>query len=99
MGGPEASTGNTNDPYSQEESPGSAMWVAGAGFAPNSQISFLFDGNPISSDPSPVSTDGTGTLGISNQQLTVPSDASAGTHTITLTDADGNSATTQITVD
>lgn len=71
---------------------GSSITVSGSGFAPNSQLSFLLDGNPISVN---ASTDTAGK--INNVEVVIPS-ASYGTHVLTVQDGLNNSLTMSITV-
>ena len=56
--------------------PGQTITVSGTGCAPGSNVNFLFDGQPNGG----TTADGTGNF---SGSLTVPSDASSGTHTVT----------------
>ncbi len=57
--------------------PGQTITVSGTGCPPNSQVNFLFDGSPAGGTTS-------GADGSYSGEVTVPSDASSGTHQITV---------------
>jgi hypothetical protein len=69
--------------------------VSGLGFAPNSSITIAWDGTPIPTVPSPLTTDVNGTF---TAIISVLTPLDPGDHVVTATDALGNSAEATFTV-
>lgn len=68
--------------------------VRGTGFAPSTQIVFTFDGAPLVTTPSPVTSDSNGRF---NASFAVP-ESIQGTHTIVVDDLSGGIASTTFTI-
>ncbi len=66
-------------PVSATISSGTPVTVSGSGFAPNSEVTILFDGNIVGTNPSRITTTTTGTF---TATFAVPATASLGGHTI-----------------
>jgi hypothetical protein len=75
-------------PVSATISSGTAVTVSGSGFAPNSEVTILFDGNIVGTNPSRITTTSTGTF---TATFAVPIAASLGSHTIRV-ESNGDSA-------
>src|SRR5256712_7531928 len=73
---------------------GTTVTVSGSGFASNSGISITYGGTAITTNPTTITTDSTGSFAGS---ITV-TPSSLGTHTVKATDASSNSASAQFTV-
>jgi hypothetical protein len=69
--------------------------IAGSGFSDNSSITIAWDGTTIPTIPNAVTTDASGTF---TALISVPTQTVPGTHTVTATDASGDSATATFTV-
>jgi hypothetical protein len=69
--------------------------VVGSGFSNNSRVTITWDGTTIPSVPSPMTTDATGGFAA---LISVPTQTTAGPHTVNATDESGNSATATFTV-
>jgi hypothetical protein len=79
-------------------SPGVTVTVQGHGFAAGSTVTgFKFDGVALTTTPTSVSTDGSGSFS-SSVTFTVPSATTAGTHTVVAHDTPSNSASTSVKV-
>jgi hypothetical protein len=68
---------------------GDTVTITGSWFTANTEVTFTFNGAPLTTIPSPVYTDGTGAF---TADFKVP-DVAAGTYTVEATDAKGVSAT------
>jgi len=72
-----------------------ATTIAGGRFAANSQITITWDGEPVITVPSPLTTDSYGNF---TAIITVLNQTDPGLHTVTSTDQEGNKANTKFTV-
>ena len=80
--------------------PGTTITIQGGqatGFAANSTVSVSLDSTPLTTTPSPATTDSTGDFGVA-VKFSIPSVASVGVHQLTLQDAVGNVFTTPYNV-
>src|SRR3989449_458431 len=66
-----------------------------SGFAANSAITITFDGTPVATTPSPLTTSSEGEAPGS---FTIPTSATVGAHQIQISDASGNTYSTSFTV-
>ena len=79
-------------------SPGATITIQGAGFTGSSTVSgFKFDTAALATTPASVATDGNGTF-TGAVTFTVPSTASAGSHTVSATDGAANKGTATLTI-
>lgn len=74
---------------------GTSVTVSGSNFSPNSAITIRLGTTTLSTAPSTVTTTSTGTFSVTVQ---IPIATTAGTHTITATDAAGRVGSTTFTV-
>ena len=74
---------------------GDNIIISGSGFSAGQTITFKLDGNALTVSPSTVTSDQTGAF--SNVSFTVPT-LTAGAHTVSATDTDGNVANATLTV-
>jgi hypothetical protein len=72
-----------------------ATTIAGGRFAANSQITITWDGEPVITVPSPLTTDSYGNF---TAIITVPTPTEPGIHNVTSTDQEGNKANATFTV-
>src|SRR5207245_10987858 len=66
---------------------GTTVYFRGSGFAANSAITISFDSNPVTTSPSPLTSD---SIGEFQGSVTVSSTATVGAHSLLLSDASGN---------
>jgi flagellin-like protein len=76
---------------------GSTITLTGSNFAATSAITVKFDTTTLTTTPAAVTTTAAGTIP-TGVTFTIPATASAGSHTITVTDAASNYATSTYTV-
>src|SRR2546428_3383106 len=74
---------------------GTTVTVTGKNFAANSGITISYDGAGITTTPTTITTDSTGSF---TGSITVPTSSGAGTHTVKATDASNHPASAQFTV-
>src|SRR2546428_11940711 len=74
---------------------GTTVTVTGKNFAANSGITISYDGSAITTTPTTITTDSTGSF---TGSITIPSSSGAGTHTVKATDASNHPASAQFTV-
>src|SRR3989475_1972741 len=74
---------------------GTTVTVTGKNFAANSAVTISYDGSAITTTPTTITTDSTGSF---TGSITVPASSTAGLHTVKATDAASNSALAQFTV-
>src|SRR2546428_491473 len=74
---------------------GTILTVTGKNFASNSAVTILYDNNTITTEPTTITTDSTGSF---TGSITVPTSSGAGTHTVKATDASNHPASAQFTV-
>jgi PKD repeat protein len=79
------------------QSAGGTVTLSGSGFAPSSSMTFTFDGATVTTNPSTVTTDGSGSF--FNVTFSVPAGASVGSHTVVATDGSTDTASTPLNVD
>lgn len=78
------------------QSAGGTVTLSGSGYLPGAPVTFTFDGNPIPTTPSSVTSGPAG--GFGPVKITVPSGSSVGQHSIAASDG-VNTATTNLNVD
>src|SRR2546426_2700420 len=74
---------------------GTTVTVTGKNFAANSGITISYDGSAITTTPTTITTDSTGSF---TGSITIPSSSAAGPHTVKATDASNHPASAQFTV-
>jgi hypothetical protein len=75
--------------------PGTGVYLTGASFADTSAVTITVDGNDVDTDPSTITTNGSGAF---TGEAALPNTLTPGTHTITATDASSNTASATFTV-